>query len=212
RGHPIEGVVGVGRDLTLGIGAGEQVAGGIIGVGGGAGIRGDLLVEVVEAVVAVGGHQRPRIGDGGELIHAVVAIGHHPGEGVGDLHQAVQGVVGVDRHIPRAGQGAVDLGDVALVVIGVGGGLAGRANLLNQAVQAVVDAGARVGQDVTGVDHLLLGAVGHRIEGVDVRAAEVVGGLGHAVGVGVGVVEVAAIGQRDLGQLARPIIGIRGEF
>ena len=82
------------RDRALGVGAGDFVAGGVVGAGRQAAVGALLAQAVAEAVYAVAGGEASRVADAGQVIAAVVLVAGLAGGGVGDLAQAVEGVVG----------------------------------------------------------------------------------------------------------------------
>ena len=55
-GDAVERIVNIGRDSASGIGAGLEVAGGVVGAGGGAGVGGDELLLIIQAVDCVISH------------------------------------------------------------------------------------------------------------------------------------------------------------
>src|SRR6185437_5133011 len=61
-GQAIVGIVGRTADDTLGVGIGEAIAGGIVGIRAGTGIRALQLCAIAQAIVAVGGVEAGRIG------------------------------------------------------------------------------------------------------------------------------------------------------
>ena len=110
-------VVGVGRDLPVGVGAAHQITGPIVGVGGGTPQRIGLAGQPVQGVVLEHRHPAGRIPHGDEVIRLVVGVLGDVAQGVYDLRQPIPVVVDILVDVAvRIGQGD----DVAAGVIGKG--------------------------------------------------------------------------------------------
>lgn len=124
-GDAIQGVVAIGADLAARVAAGEDVAGGVVGLCRRAAVGAVLRGEVAEAVEGGAGDEVFGVGDGDRPVLAVVgaadrradaAAGGRRLQGPGE---AVEGVVAVlGDQAARIGDG----GEVALRVVAVVGG------------------------------------------------------------------------------------------
>ena len=208
-GDAVQGVVGIGRHLSLGVKAGEQVAGRVMGIGGGAGVGALCLAEVAQAVAGVLGGEVPRIGDPGQLVQPVVGVLDDAVVRVGDLVEAVERIIGIGAQpIERVGDGD----DVAVVIVGVGGGLVDGADVLLQMVQCVEHAAVGSHQGIGAVVQLFLDAVAGVVQRIGELVAQAVGNLYQPMGRIVGIAVGGARGQGDVGQVAHAVVGVAGDL
>ncbi len=144
-GDAAQRVVAAGFGLAAGVGLGLELAGSVVGVEGGAGIRAELLQQFAQAIVVVAGGVAEWVFDGDQVVQCVVAefSDQHP-TGLGrirgfQLHQAIKAVVAV---LGGAVQRIGDAGAVADGVVGVAGDNFSLGVLdLGQAAQGIVFVG-----------------------------------------------------------------------
>jgi len=120
-GDAVEAVVAVDGGLVAGIGAGLDIAGGVIGKTGGAGVGADLAGQIAKAVDLVLGGESARIGDAGELAQAVISridlalrAADESRMRLQLAHRLIQGVI---LMLADASERIGDLGQVAVGIV-----------------------------------------------------------------------------------------------
>ncbi|TCV77437.1 hypothetical protein, partial [Sulfurirhabdus autotrophica] len=131
------------------------------------------------------------------------------------MHETIQGViiivsgpVGVVTATVGRGSAGIEVAVGGVTVVGVDPriGVVEVGNIVLEAVEGIEDAALLGGEFVVGIEYFFLDAVAHGVQGVvDVVELDV-GDTGQAMGVIIGVGEVAAIGQGDAGELTNVVV------